>query len=374
MPSRIASDLAQLARLARDGGLDLRQVALRVKTDLLLTAANPSAEDMQAFQDMAVTLIPMVDEATAVILARKLASWPRVPREVLASLRARGGAVLAALVQYGMPLSPAEFEEIAGRGGEDARLALAGRRDLTATASLILAEHGERAIDLTLAANSHSALPRAGLDLLVRRAGNDPALGLQLLARSDLPAAELTPLFLLAAPERQQAMVDATASHEALTQSGRATPLAPDHLAGLIATAKVDRSEAFSALASAFGLGEDYAEALAGDHSRQLAALTLIGLGATAEDATRFLIGLGDDAAFSVTRIFALVALMRSVTPAVARRLALQIGGVSRPTGRQAALQPVMDPSGTPVRAGGDRLTGRAGLNEILRKLGRQAG
>lgn len=90
MPSRIATDLAELARLASDGGLDLRQVALRVKTDLLLATPSPSPEDLEAFRVMAEALIPVIDEATATILARKLASWPHAPREVLAGLRARG--------------------------------------------------------------------------------------------------------------------------------------------------------------------------------------------------------------------------------------------------------------------------------------------
>ena len=67
MPSRIAADLAQLARLASDGGLDLRQVALRVKADLLLSTANPPSEDMEAFRDMAAALIPVIEGAGGLI-------------------------------------------------------------------------------------------------------------------------------------------------------------------------------------------------------------------------------------------------------------------------------------------------------------------
>lgn len=375
MPARMASDLAQLARLAREGGLDLRQVALRVKADLLLTAANPSAEDMEAFRAMALALIPVIDEPTAVILARKLASWPRTAPDILAALRARGGEVLTALIRHGVPLAPAEFEDIAAQGSAEARLALSQRRDLTATASVTLAGLGQRALGLALAANGHSPLPRPALDLLVTQAAGDPALALQLLARPDVPASELTPLFLLAAPERQQAMIEAAAAHEALSPSPRLPALTDDRFAALIDTARNDRDGALSALAAAFGAGEDFAAALGADQSRQLAALALIGLGIHPEDATRFLIGLGDDAARSVTRIFALVSLMRAVTPPVARRIAVQIGGlVPRQPSRPAILQPAMDPSGTPARPGAERPANRPGVTDILRRLGRQVG
>lgn len=375
MPARMASDLAQLARLAREGGLDLRQVALRVKADLLLTAANPSQEDMEAFRDMALALIPVIDEPTAVILARKLASWPRTAPDILLALRARGGDVLTALIRHGMPLAPAECEDIAASGDADARLALSQRRDLTATASVMLAGLGQRAVSLALAANGHSPLPRPALDLLVAQATNDPALALQLLARPDIPASELTPLFLLAGPERQQAMIEAATAHEALSPSPRPAGMTEEQFAALIDTARNDRDGAISALAAAFGAGADFAAALGADPSRQLAALALIGLGVHPEDATRFLIGLGDDAARSVTRIFALVSLMRAVTPAVARRIAVQIGGlVARQPGKPAILQPAMDPSGTPARPGAERPGNRPGVTDILRRLGRQVG
>lgn len=374
MPSRIAADLAQLARLASDGGLDLRQVALRVKVDLLLSTVNPPAEDMHAFREMAAALVPIVDEPTALILARKLAGWRHTPPEILAALRARGGEVLAALVGQDLPLSPAEIEEIAAEGEPAVLLALAGRRDLTAAASVLLAGQDDPAIDLALAGNLAATLPRAALDLIVARASTRPALGLGLLARNDLPVAELSPLFLQASLDKRLAMIEATTAHEALAPSQRRPSISPEQFSGLVATALVDRPGAFAALADLFGAGAEFAGALARDHSRQLAALTLVGCGASPEEATRFLIGLGDDTALSVQRIFALADLMRLLTPATARRLALQIGGLSVHGGARPALQPAMDPSGTPARAGAERPAARGSMQEMLRRLGGKTG
>ncbi|HEV7329239.1 MAG TPA: DUF2336 domain-containing protein [Bosea sp. (in: a-proteobacteria)] len=370
MPSRIASDLAELARLASDGGLDLRQVALRVKTDLLLATPSPSPEDMEAFRAMAEALIPVIDDATATILARKLASWPHAPREALAGLRARGGEVLAALISHGMPLSATEIEEIAAEGDGEAKIALAGRHDLISNASITLASYDSAEIDAALAANIAASLPHAALDLLLPRAAAVPTLGASLLARADLPASELTPLFLQASLEKRLAMIDAAKAHEALAPSPRPTVLDGEQISGLIATALTDRPGAFAALADAFGGDDRFAKAMANDPSRQLAALALVGCGASPEDATRFLIGLGDDAARSVERIFALVELMRSLQPAVARRLAQQIGGIAPRSTRPGALQPAMDPSGTPARAGAERAPSRSIVQEVRRRLG----
>ncbi|OYW98080.1 MAG: hypothetical protein B7Z14_15910, partial [Bosea sp. 32-68-6] len=121
MPSRISAEIAQLARLARDGGLDLTQVSLRVKADLLMSTPQPAPDDLAAFGEMAATLMPGVDEATAVILARKIAAWPHAPAPALAALRERGGAVLAALIRHGLQLGPAEMEDVAAQ--PDGRLA-----------------------------------------------------------------------------------------------------------------------------------------------------------------------------------------------------------------------------------------------------------
>lgn len=368
MPSRISAELSQLARLARDGGLDLSQVSLRVKTDLLLTTPRPSAGDLAAFGDLATALIPGVDEANAVILARKLAGWRHTPAPVLAALRARGGEVEACLLRHGLPLSQAEIEALAE--GDDPQLAaaLAGRPDLTPAATSLLAARDDRSIDLALIGNAAIPLPREALDLLIARAPGEAAYAQGLLARSDLSHLDLAPLFLQAGAERRLAMLDSLASVEALAPSERRAPVAPEIFAGWLAMAGDDHDGVFGAITAHLGGGETLAMAMQADHSRDLTALALIAAGVTPEDATRFLIRLGDETAHSVERIFALVALMRSVRPTVAWRAVLQIAGeTARPAARRGQHLPAMDPSGTPERASPARATG---LGELLDRVG----
>lgn len=371
MPSRISAEIAQLARLARDGGLDLSQVSLRVKADLLMSTPSPAPDDLAAFGEMAATLVPGIDEATAVILARKIAGWRHAPARAVAALRARGGAVLAALIQHGLPLGEAEIEGLAGSSDGRLPAALAERADLTATAVLILVERGERALDFALMGNTAIALPRAALDLLLARARLDAGYAQPLLARRDLSSAEIAPLFLSAGLERRQAILDSLAALEALSPTERRPAVSAETLAGWLATAPDDRAGAFEALARHLGGGPALASALEADVSRDLTALALTAAGASVEDATRFLIRLGDEAAHSVDRIFAVVALMRSVRPAIAQRLVAQIGGTAPvATLRKGQHQPAMDPSGTPARQSPARTEPAGSTSEILRKIG----
>lgn len=371
MPAPISQELADLARMARDGGLDLSQVSLRVTADLLMSTPKPPREDLAAFGEMAVALIPTIDEATALILARKLAGWPHTPGSILVALADRGGAVLAELLRHGMPLPGSEIERLAETGDEAIRLALAVRSDLTHTAVLMLVSLRDRALDLALIGNPRAPMPREAIEMLVARARFEPAYQPGLLARNDLSNLERAPLFLRAGAERRLAILESILARETL-HPGDKPPLASTQtFMGWLAIAGEDREGAFGAIAAHLGGGPALADAMARDTTRELAALSLIASGVSVEEATRFLIRLGDEAAHSVERIFALVALMRTVRPGIAFRLAMQIAGLPASTlQRQGRHQPAMDPSGTPARAGTARPEAQPAMSDVLNRFG----
>lgn len=373
MPARTSQDLADLARLARDGDLDLSQVALRVTTDLLVGAPQPSREDLEAFGEMAGALIPTVDDETALVLARKLAGWHHAPPAVLAALALRGGAVLVELLRHGMPLSPAALEELAETGDSAIRTVLAMRPDLTGTAALLLVALDDRALDLTLIGNRQVPLPHAAVEALTARARHDAVYQHGLLARSDLSNLELAPLFLQAGWERRLAILESLLAREVLHPGERRPAVSREVFANWLELAGEDRDDAFAAIADHLGGGPELALAMAGDASRDLAALALIACGLGVEEATRFLIRLGDETAHSVERIFALVDLMRMLRPSVAYRLALSIAGVQPAAPqRKGQHQPAMDPSGTPARPGLARPEAQPGMSDVLGRITRR--
>lgn len=373
MPASVSKELADLARLARDGGLDLSPISLRVKADLLLSTSHPSAGDLAAFGEMAEALLPGIDEATALILARKLAGWPHTPASILAGLAAKGGIVLAELLRHGMPATEAEIERLVETGDEAMRAALAVRADLTAQAVIMLVADQKPDLDLALIANHNAPMPRAAVDSLIARARIEPSYRAGLLARPDLSNIELAPLFLHAGAERRLAILESLMAREALHPSERRSALTGPAFASWLDLAAEDHGAAFAAVADHLGGGATLASAIAADASRDLAALALTASGTTVEEATRFLIRLGDDTAHSVERIFALVGLMRAVRPAIALRLAMHIAGTAAAAPqRRGQHQPAMDPSGTPSRAGAARPEAQPAMSEVLAKIGRR--
>ncbi|MBN9456846.1 MAG: hypothetical protein J0I54_09485 [Bosea sp.] len=369
------TELAHLARLARDGGLDLSQVSLRVKADLLLSAQQPPIDDLRAFAEMATALVPTIDEATALILARKLAGWRHTPPPVLLALRDRGGAVFAEMVRHGLPLGTGEIEELAETGDDMLLAALASRPDLTSVATLMLVDRDLESLDLALIANIEAPLPRPAAAILIARARSRAAYQPGLLGRPDLSNLELAPLFLRAGPERRLTIIDSLSAYEALHPGERTLPLATTALVEWLDLASEDRSRAFEAIARFHGGDEAFARAMEDDAGRELAALSLVASGTTVEEATRFLIRLGDETARSVERIFALVALMRATRPVIARRLIQHIAGLTPAAAqRRGQHQPVMDPSGTPSRAGtgAARPDSQPAMSDVLGRVGLQ--
>jgi hypothetical protein len=307
-----------------------------------------------------------------VILASKLARWRHTPGSVLDALQARGGPVLSALLRHGAPFAAAELEMLAEHGAAEPAIALAERPDLSAAAILLLAERGDRAVDLGLIGNSAITLPRAAVDRLIERARTDAAYAAILLGRKDLSHVDVVPLFLQAGPERRTAIIESLGAIDALGGSDkRRRALEADRLAGWLDMAAVDPTSAFGAIASHVGAGPALADAMAADLSRDLVAMALVASGARVEDATRFLIRLGDEAAHSVERIFKLVALMRLVRPGIAERIVMEVAGDQpRPATRRGRHQPAMDPSGTPARQSVAQPEEHATGTGIMRRLG----
>ncbi len=197
MPASVSAvpDLSGLIELSRDPALDLKPVILRVQTDMFVAAPNRDRAMIHAFESLAAGLIPTVDEVTAGIVADKLGGCPDLPEAVRAALRARGLDVA--------PPRPAPDQAEADR---------------------------------QLAENPGVLIGLRALERLLARARRDADLARILLARPDIPAADLAPLWLHADTEARRAIGEAVEATAAL----RPCPAAPRALA----SALVERSHA----------------------------------------------------------------------------------------------------------------------------------
>lgn len=348
-----APDVTGLIELSRDPQLDLKPVILRVQTDLFLAAPIRDRAVLSSFASLASGLIPTVDEETALTVARKLGPFADTPQSVLARLAARGGAVCQAVIETAVVIGPTIIAAALGSGAEigDAIAARADRDRQSATDS--------DETDLARARDSGSRLDRATLDRLMSRARRESDLAAVLLARDDIAASDLAPLWLHAdLPQRVRI-------HEtvAATASLRTHPPALRDISSVLTglSRQGDVKGFGTALSEGLGLPASFLTAAPNPYSRyDLLTLALRAADLSEAEAVYVFLTLNGTVARSADRVFALVQLFRSLTRPVARDLLgaiLDIRLPERVTG--AEHRPYYAPDSGKPRAAAERVSPR---------------
>lgn len=363
MPSSDAPpDLSGLLELSRIEQLDLKPVILRVQTDLFLRTPHRDRAARETFEALACGLIPTVDDETARIVAEKLSAHAETPPAILDALLARGGVARAAVLAGNTVLAGSAIlaaDAIAADPQEEhAPLSAMLTASLAALPSLRrealedLSRDGRPEVDLALARNLDITLTGAPLRRLIDRARGSADLAQALLARADLAASDLAPLYLQAEPDRRATIAKAVEATAALR------PCPPIHR-GLgttllsLSTAR-DVPGFVGTLAGALGLRSDFIAAVAAPDARyDLLALAMRATGLHEEEAVYVFLTLNQGVARSSERVAALVTLFRAVSRAVARDLLTAI--LDAPTTeRVGEYQPYHGPEAT-LRHGSER-------------------
>ena len=374
-PSDPAPDLSGLLELSRIEHLDLKPVILRVQTDLFLRAEGRDRAEREIFESLACGLIPTVDEDTARIVAEKLGPYPETPPAVLEALVARGGAARAAVLALAPTLGPRLIAAALSDGGDAARLA--ARPGLDRGTVEDLARDGRAEIDRALAGNRAIVLRGAALGRLVGRGRGASDLARLLLARPDVSAADLAPLYLHADPIRREAIgrtVAATAALRPCPPAPRGIGEALMHLSGAR-----DVPRFVAALSDGLGLPRDFLAAVAEADARyDLLSLSLRAAGLHEEEAVAIFLTLNQGVAQSAERAASLVRLFRTVGRPAARDLIAAI--LDRPLVERAAAdahQPLHGPEAKgrdTARQGAERLAPqRVGQPAWTRRTARDA-
>lgn len=350
------SDLSSLAALAWDPHLDVRHALLRVQAGLFAGAPVRDAEAVASFESLALGLLPGVDDATALAVARILAPVEDTPGSVIRFLVARGGAVARATIAEARRL-PEGFLPATLARNPDWADAVASRRDLSPADIAALLARAEPAIDLALARNPAVPLDGSALACVVERARSRPDLAGAILARGDLPLDSRAALYLAAPPPERDAIRAAIAGAPAL----RASPLpraSREAIDALVADAAAQDRAGFEArLHALLGLAPPApALDLAGPERHDLLALALAAAGVGETEAITVFLTLDDGIARSVATVFRLAALVRETPRSCAIRLVEAI--LDRPLDlrRAGRHQPLHDPSAAErARAGAAR-------------------
>lgn len=342
-------DLSSLAALARNKDLDLRPVLLRVHTDLFVAAPSRDRATIEAFEALALGFLPTVDDATAAIVAEKLAPLPDTPARILDVLIQRGGKARVAILEGGRNGAKAANEGL-WRG--HALWRATPQQDLDGDRIEELLGLRDADVDLALARNRSVRLSSAQLQELVTRARERPLLGLTLLDRQDLASADEAVLYLHADDSRRKRIRSRLESSAAFT--GRAVALPRADKGGtalLLDYAQAMDIYAFEAqLTLMLRLTPAPAWRFQSEPRRELLALALVAAGVDPEACIRVFLTLHPAISRSVTTVFHLAEIAKTVSRPVATHLVEAILGATVEAKREARYVPAADPSSTPVR------------------------
>jgi hypothetical protein len=328
-------DLSRLASLARDQHIDVRPVLLRVHTDLFIAAPSRDRATIEAFEALALGFLPVVDDATAAAVARKLAAVADTPPTLVEALVRRGGEARSAILSVRSDAAPPPGPNMQSPGELDPNpIALPGEDD-----------------DLALARNAH-VIEGLRLRELVERARERPQLALALLARRDLGPADEAVLYLHADDARRRQIRARLEPMVAI--AGRSPSLAvadKKAVAALLASARALDVAAFEAqLARMLRLSPAPAWRFQLEPRRELLALALVAAGVAPEDGVRVFLTLHPAISRCVRTVFHLAQAARSVSRPVAVHLLEAILDVVIETKRAGRYVPAADPSMAPAR------------------------
>ncbi len=321
-PDDLPENLQGLARLGRDGDLDMRQVLLRVLTDLYVGQPHHTQNEIRQFEAVALGLLARTDADTRLIVARKLAACPATPAPLAERFVADGGAPAAAILSRSTVLPRAWL--VCAALGEDTELAsaVASRPDLDSDLCQILVTRPEIEVARALTHNVMAPLDPAGFRALVARAGGDRELGATLCARAP-KGADLAPLFLHA-NHTQRGAILLSARRADLGERPRSQISATEAAtAAEIETAALahDMTLVAAIIARAFGSTLGVARELLDDPRGEPVALALGALHVEPDRAARIFMCLDPAIAHNVERVRALTDIVATIAPATAERL-----------------------------------------------------
>lgn len=341
-PGDFPEELRGLSRLAQENGLELRAVLLRVMTDLYLSRAHHTADEIRQFEALFLGLLPQMDAATRDMIAGKLATVSSAPPAILEALLAAGGDGAALIAGSSPILSRKALLKAAVEGAAPTAQAIAARYDLDELVVTALAARGERDVLRLLAANPTAPIGREVFRHMAGFGRADEALGRALCQRST-DNRDLAPLFLWASHlQRAAVLLEARTSILAglpakppgAVQRATATEIETAATSGdwLLFTAILARS-----LSCTLPQARQILEDLQGEP-------LVIALGAlfmTPEQIARVLMSAGAPLAHAYERIVKLTSLARQMPQAVCARLMremLEREDTDSPAGRHATV------------------------------------
>jgi uncharacterized protein (DUF2336 family) len=351
-------ELQGLVAIAREQGLDMKPILLRVLTDLYVAADHHTADEVTQFEDIAGTLAGQVDRDAALIAACKLAAYPATPMAVGEAFVARGDDAARIILADAAWLPRTVVLAQAATGDRVLAAAVAARTDVDPALGRLLLARRDPLIDTTLAANTTVALAEDVKQELLARACEEEAIASALLSRTVLAGTDRAVLFLRADKAGRRAIIDEMETVALTSGRSRQTRAAPPEIATGLETAAMSGDESAFVSLLALGLGSHPAKVrrLVDDRTGEALAVALVALGISDEVMTRIFMFRDPLIGHSTQKLFGLIDLARRVSWAAAHLITMALLGLApreaRPSSTAASAA-----AGSPVRRAAETAT-----------------
>jgi hypothetical protein len=305
-----------LVDLSRRQGVDVRPSLLRVLTDLYVQQPQRHTdEEERQYAELAGRLLPVVDKATRVTVATKLASYPFAPATVIEQL-SRDVAEVASLVQHKSTAMPIDAKPTT----EELITAIFGP---AAPPSRAQAPSPAIAKQTAPVAEATTAKPAASAAVKTIAETATPAPSLDATAEKEEPATEqsLGTRFLAAHSDARLEML-LNMEDEHVPTNAPLRPASADTISRLETAALAQKPQEFAhELQQALSLLPSVAMQITQDATGETLLVTARALGMPAAVLQRILIFLNPAIGHSVQRVFALANFYERVSRNAAVRL-----------------------------------------------------
>lgn len=185
-----------------------RAETLRRVTDLFLFgAAQYSEQEIALFDDVMVRLLEQMETSVRAELARRLASIPYAPLNLIRKLAAdRSIEVAGPILKRSERLDDDALVASARTSSQQHLLAISQRPTLSEAVTDVLIERGDRTVALSTVNNPGARFSDDGHKILVERSRDDNELAVAMWSRQDVPRPHLLKLFTLASENVRRAL------------------------------------------------------------------------------------------------------------------------------------------------------------------------
>jgi len=183
-----------------------RTETLRRVTDLFVSGSDRYTDDQIAlFDEVMIRLVQEIDAAARAAFGRRLASIANAPPRVIRGLALDEAIDVAGpVLTHSERLDEATLIESARTSSQQHLMAISRRRVLAEPVTDVLVERGDRAVAVSVAANSGAAFSEFGYSTLVSRAHDDHDLAVAVWVRPEIPREHLLTLFAQASEAVRQ--------------------------------------------------------------------------------------------------------------------------------------------------------------------------